>query len=225
MGRRRCARWRALPGPAAFSLAASRLGWPLETTVCLGLHAAPLARLRPHLAPGVRAVVLVRDGPAVAELAAYLTETGFGATALTVLESLGGPRERVRRATANACDLPDIQHPVAVALEVAGEGLPVPRASGLPDCFFDHDGQITKRPVRALTLSALAPTPGERLWDLGAGSGSIAIEWLLSHPAAAAVDATGRAVHRRISAVRVAAAGVVTAPHEGERTAEDEAHH
>ncbi|MBM3611374.1 MAG: precorrin-6y C5,15-methyltransferase (decarboxylating) subunit CbiE, partial [Alphaproteobacteria bacterium] len=81
--------WRALPGPSTFALAAARLGWPLEATHCLGLHAAPLTRLRPHLAPGVRAIVLLRDGAAVAGLAGWLTTEGFGASALTVLEALG----------------------------------------------------------------------------------------------------------------------------------------
>jgi precorrin-6B C5,15-methyltransferase / cobalt-precorrin-6B C5,C15-methyltransferase len=93
--------WRALPGPSTFSLAAARLGWPLERTLCLGLHAAPLARLRPHLAPGVRAIVLLRDGAAVADLARYLAEEGFGATRLTVMEALGGPNERITHAQAD----------------------------------------------------------------------------------------------------------------------------
>jgi precorrin-6B C5,15-methyltransferase / cobalt-precorrin-6B C5,C15-methyltransferase len=184
--------WRALPAPSTFSLAAARLGWPLEGTICLGLHAAPLARLRPHLAPGARAITLLRDGPAVHALAAYLRETGFGATALTVLEALGGPRERVRRTRAADLAFADIAHPVAAALEVAGDGLALPRCGGLPDAAFEHDGQITKRPVRALTLSALAPRPGERLWDIGAGSGSVAIEWLLAHPATEAVAVEAR---------------------------------
>lgn len=178
--------WRALPGPSAFSLAAARLGWPLERTACLGLHAAPLARLRPELAPGARALVLLRDGAAVAELAAWLTQAGFGATRIHLLEALGGPRERLRVCRADAGVPGDARHPLCVGLEVAGEGDALPRTSGLPDAFFDHDGQITKRPMRALTLSSLAPRAGERLWDIGAGSGSVAIEWLLSHPACTA---------------------------------------
>lgn len=175
--------WVAHPAPSTFSLVATRLGWALQETACLGLHAAPLARLRPHLAVGARAIVLLRDGAAVAELAAWLAGQGFGASRLHVLEALGGPRERERTSRADALDFTDIAHPVAVALECAGEGPAIPRTSGLPDAMFDHDGQITKRPVRALTLSALAPRPGARLWDIGAGSGSIGIEWLLAHPA------------------------------------------
>lgn len=181
------AEWRALPGPSVFALAAARLGWGLEATPCLGLHAAPLARLRPHLAPGARALVTLRDGAAVTELAAWLTGEGFGATRLTILEALGGPHERRRRVTAAGYALDDVRHPVACALEVAGEGAVMGRASGLADDWFAHDGQITKRPVRALALSALAPRAGELLWDIGAGSGSIGIEWLLSAPLTRAI--------------------------------------
>jgi len=175
--------WVAHPVPSTFSLAAARLGWALQDTACLGLHAAPLERVRPHLVAGGRLLVLLRDGAAVADLAACLRGYGFGASRLHVLEALGGPRERVRSARADALDFADIAHPVAVAVECAGAGQALPCVSGLPDVLFDHDGQITKRPIRALTLSALAPRAGETLWDLGAGSGSIAIEWLLAHPA------------------------------------------
>ncbi|ARE39593.1 Cobalt-precorrin-6y C5-methyltransferase [Rhodovulum sp. P5] len=174
--------WRALPGPSTFSLAAAHLGWPLERTICLGLHAAPLTRLRPHLAPGVRALVLLRDGAAVAALADWLTEKGFGDSALWVMEALGGPRQRVRQTNATTLGFDDIAHPVCVALEVAGNGDTLPTCNGWPDETFEHDGQITKRPVRALTLSTLAPKPGEHLWDIGGGSGSISIEWLACHP-------------------------------------------
>ncbi len=193
--------WRALPAPPTFSLAAARLGWALETTACLGLHAAPLARLRRHLAPGARVIVLLRDGPAVADLSAFLSGLGFGASCLTVMESLGGPRERVRTAGATDFGLADVAHPVAVGIEVAGQGAPLGWTGGLPDATFEHDGQITRRPVRAITLSTLAPKPGERLWDIGAGSGSIGIEWLLAHPSTEAVAIEPR----RDRAVRVRA--------------------
>lgn len=173
--------WVSHPAPSSFSLAASRLGWALQDVTCHGLHAAPLTRLRPMLAPGRRAIVLLRDGAAVHALASYLAEAGFGASSLHVMEALGGPRERVRQARADQISLDDIAHPVAVGIQVAGDGEVMPCVSGLVDDWFDHDGQISKRPVRALTLSALAPRPGETLWDIGAGSGSVAIEWLLSH--------------------------------------------
>lgn len=181
------AEWVAHPAPSTFSHAAAWLGWRLEETVCLGFHAAPLTRLRPYLAPEVRALVLVRDGRAVADLARYVAEQGFGASSLVVMEALGGPRERVRRTTAADFAFADIAHPVAVGIEAAGDGAVLPCASGIADDWFAHDGQITKRPLRALTLSALAPRPGETLWDIGAGAGSIAAEWLLSHPATQAI--------------------------------------
>ncbi len=179
--------WVALPVAGTFSLAASRLGWALEAVACLGLHAAPLERLRPHLAPRARALVLLRDGAALAALAGWLEGLGFGNTVLHVLERLGGPNERHRSTTAQGFGLSDVAHPVAVGLEVAGPGPVLPCAAGLPDDLFAHDGQITKRPIRALTMSALAPRAGELLWDIGAGAGSIGIEWLLAHPANRAI--------------------------------------
>ena len=183
--------WRALPGPSTFSLAAARLGWPLERTACLGLHAAPLTRLRPHLAPGQRAILLLRDGAAVSQLAAYLREVGFGASTLHVFEALGGPSERHRVHIASDHDLHDVTHPVAVAVDMAG-GVAIGRATGKPDDLFDHDGQITKQPIRAVTLATLAPKPGELLWDIGAGSGSIALEWLMTDPSTQAVAVEAR---------------------------------
>lgn len=174
--------WRAIPAPSTFGLAASRLGWALEGCTCLGLHAKPLTQIRPHLQVGRRLLVLLRDGDAVSELAGWLARFGFGASRLHLLEALGGDEERIRSVRADAALPDDIAHPVAVGLEVAGEGPALPLTPGLPDEWFDHDGQITKQAVRALTLAALAPRAGERLWDLGTGSGSIAIEWLLAHP-------------------------------------------
>lgn len=198
--------WTALPGVSTFSLAAARLGWAIEHVTCLGLHAAPLTRLRPHLCRGTRVVVLLRDGASVAELARYLVDTGFGASVMSVLEAVGGPRERRRDVVASDFSLTDVRHPVAVAFEVAGAGTALPRSAGLPDSLFENDGQITKQKVRALALCALAPRPGERLWDIGAGSGSIAIEWLLAHPRceAVAVEADpGRALRLRGNADRL----------------------
>lgn len=174
--------WQAQPLPSTFSLAASRLAWPLEGCVCLGLHARPLTRIRRYLQRGRRLLVLLRDGGAVAELVALLRQWGFGASYLHILEALGGDQERLRGMTLMD-DLPeDIQHPVAVAVEVAGKGPALPLTPGLADGFFEHDGQITRQSVRAMTLAALAPTAGERLWDIGTGSGSVAIEWLLADP-------------------------------------------
>jgi precorrin-6Y C5,15-methyltransferase (decarboxylating) len=175
--------WVAHPAPATFTLAAARLGWALQDVSCLGLHAAPLERLRPMLAPGGRILALLRDGAAVVTLAEYLRAQGFGGSTLHVLEALGGPRERIRCASADAFDLHDVMHPVAVGIACTGEGQVLPLSTGRPDAWFATDGQITKRPIRALTLSALAPRAGELLWDIGAGSGSVSIEWLLAHHA------------------------------------------
>ncbi|MGR2737757.1 precorrin-6y C5,15-methyltransferase (decarboxylating) subunit CbiE [Billgrantia sp. Q4P2] len=174
--------WRALPSPSTFSLAASRLGWPLQDCTCLGLHAKPLTRIRPYLQRDRRLLVLVKDGLAVIELAGWLKHFGFGASRLHMLEALGGEGERIRSMQADATLPDDIAHPVAVGLDVAGDGPALPLTPGLPDALFEHDGQITKQAVRALTLAALAPRAGERLWDIGTGSGSVAIEWLLAHP-------------------------------------------
>lgn len=178
--------WRCLPIPSVVSLAAAALGWPLERTLTFGLHAAPFSRLRPHLADKQRAIVTLRYGPAVGDFARWLTDLGFGSSQLHICEALGGPRERIRSLRADVEMPNDIQHPVCVAVDVTGDvtgvGTALSQASGQDDALFDNDGQITKRPVRALTLSALAPRPHEYLWDIGGGSGSIAIEWLLAHP-------------------------------------------
>lgn len=186
--------WRAYPAPSTFTLAASVLGWRMEEITCHGLHAAPLARLRSVLAPHGRMICLMRDADAPAELAAWLCDQAAGDAVLTVMERLGGPHQRVRDVRAAAFDLLDIVVPVAVAVALpAGVGLS--RASGLPDDSFAHDGQITKQPVRALTLSALAPRAGELLWDMGAGSGSVSVEWCL---------AGGRAIAFEQHAARIA---------------------
>lgn len=174
--------WTAFPGRSTFSLVAARLGWSLEHTLCLGLHAAPLSRLRPHLAPGQRMIVLLRDPAAVRALQAYLVDTGFGPSPMTVFCAVGGPREDRHDTFAEGPQDYEFNHPVCVAIDVAGAGHAIPCVSGIPDALFDTDGVMTKRPVRALTLSSLAPKPFERLWDIGGGSGSIGIEWLLSHP-------------------------------------------
>jgi precorrin-6Y C5,15-methyltransferase (decarboxylating) len=179
----------AVPAPSTFAWAAARLRWRLEEATTLGLHARPIELLRPHLRSGARLIVLARDGAAPAQIAAYLVSLGFGLSRLTVLEALGGPRERIRETNAASFALPDIQAPVALAIEAvaAPEAIALPRVAGLPDELFKHDGQLTKREIRAVTLSTLAPRGGELLWDIGAGAGSIGIEWLLAHPANRAI--------------------------------------
>jgi precorrin-6Y C5,15-methyltransferase (decarboxylating) len=180
--------WIARSAPSTFSLAAARLGWRLEAVVCLGLHAAPFERLVPHLAPDVRIICLLRDSRAASDLAKWLTERGWGASVFLTLAALGGPRESVVEHRANGFAGELAGNLVAVALEARGaQG--IPRSSGLADDLFVHDGQITKRPIRALALSALAARPGERLWDIGAGSGSISVEWALCGGTTTAIEA------------------------------------
>jgi precorrin-6Y C5,15-methyltransferase (decarboxylating) len=185
--------WQAFPGASCFSMAAAQMGWPLEKTNCLGLHAAPLTRLRPLLASGIKVIATLRDGAAVSELAQFLITTGFGESQITTFEALGGPREAKQSFAAHA--LPkdaEFAHPICVALDLKGAQA-IPLAAGRPDDTFASDGQITKRPVRALTLSALAPRPFEHLWDIGGGSGSIGIEWLWAHPTLTATTIEPRA--------------------------------
>ena len=172
-----------LPQPSAFSLAAARLGWALQDTVCLSLHGRALERVIPELRPGVRLLALSWDGSTPRSLAVLLAARGFGASILHVCEALGGPRERIGAHVAATFDLSDVADLNILGLEVRAEGRARarPLTAGLPDDWFEHDGQITKAPIRAVTVSALAPHPGETLWDIGAGSGSIGIEWLLCH--------------------------------------------
>jgi len=183
--------WVAHPAPSTFSLAASRLAWRLEAVHCFGLHAAPFERIRSALHLGAQLICLLRDAAAVGEFAQWLSGQGCGASTVWVLEALGGPRERIRQITAATLDFDDIQAPVAVAVQVASSDASftgLPRSPGLPDASFASDGQITKSPIRALTLAALAPRPGEHLWDLGAGSGSVSVEWCLAGGSSSAVE-------------------------------------
>jgi precorrin-6B C5,15-methyltransferase / cobalt-precorrin-6B C5,C15-methyltransferase len=169
-----------LPGPGAFSLAAARMQWPIADCVPLTLHGRPLERLALFLTPEARLLILSEDGGTPARVAKFLTERGWGESALTVLEHMGGPTERRREGMASAWSESRVADLNSLAVEcVAGPGArPRSRLAGLPDDAFRHDGQITKRVVRAATLAALAPLPNETLWDVGAGSGSISIEWL-----------------------------------------------
>ncbi|SNS16525.1 MULTISPECIES: precorrin-6y C5,15-methyltransferase (decarboxylating) subunit CbiE [unclassified Azospirillum] len=181
--------WIAYPAPSAPALAASRLGWSLADVEIVSLHGRDITRLRPHLHPGQRLLLLTSDAVAPATIAQMLVADGFGPSHLTLFNRLGGPAES--RADGSAQDFTGISADplnllaVTVAAEPAAN---LPRLTpGLPDDWFQHDGQITKAPVRALTLAALSPRRGELLWDLGAGSGSIAIEWCLRHPAQRAI--------------------------------------
>ncbi len=181
--------WTAFPQPSSFSLAAARLGWPLQDTLCLSAHGRPLEAVALHLAPGARLLVLAADGSTPARLAALLRERGFGPSPLTVLEHLGGARERITTGAAEgwAAACADLCL-VAVECRPAPGAVWHSRLAGLPDDAFAHDGQITKRETRAATLALLAPWPGAVLWDIGAGCGSIAIEWMRAGGRAVAVE-------------------------------------
>jgi precorrin-6Y C5,15-methyltransferase (decarboxylating) len=205
-----CEETLAVPAPSAFSLAASRLLWPLPQTVMLSLCGRSLEFVRPHLHPGARLLILTADGEAPAALARLLCRIGFGPSRITVLESLGGPRERIRSSPAISFDLESIGPLNTIAIEVAAEdgARILPRAAGIADELFEHDGQITKREIRALTLSALAPRPGELLWDVGAGSGSVAIEWLLADASLSAIALERRGDRAARVARNAAAFGV-----------------
>ncbi|NBA95120.1 precorrin-6y C5,15-methyltransferase (decarboxylating) subunit CbiE [Pseudomonas sp. R5(2019)] len=178
-----------LSAPSSCSLAAARLGWPLQDVVIVSVVARPLAAINTHLYSGVRLLVLSNDGSTPAAIAALLNERGFGPSRMTVLEHLGSDTERRIEGSANDWPAEDIAALNLVAIECQA-GADAPRlspVSGLPDNAFRHDGQITKRDVRAITLARLAPQPGELLWDVGAGSGSIGIEWMRAHPSCRAL--------------------------------------
>jgi len=211
-----------MPAPSSFSLAAARLGWALPETALLSLHGRTLDLVRPHLQPGARVLALTSDGEGPAALARLLAGSGFGPSRLTVLEALGGPRERVRTATVAQFDLSAIDDLNVVAIEVrAAPGARViARAAGLDDDLFEHDGQITKREVRAITLSSLAPRRGELLWDVGAGAGSVAIEWMLADASLRAI-AIEREARRAARIRRNAATLGVPALHVVEGAAPD----
>lgn len=184
-----------VPAPSAFSLAAARLGWALPDIVLLSVHGRALDRVRPVLHPGARVLALTSDSEGPGALARLLTESGFGESKLTVLEALGGARERIRKVTAASFDLGGVSDLNTVALEVvaAHDARIIAYTPGLADALFEHDGQITKREIRAVTLAALAPLKGEVLWDIGAGSGSVAIEWMLADPSLRAIAIEARA--------------------------------
>lgn len=178
-----------LPAPSSYSLAAARLGWPLQDVTLLSVVARPLAALNAHIHAGQRLLILCNDGFSPAAIATLLRERGFGPSRLSVLEHLGGPLERRIDGLAEGWALDEAAALNLLAVEcLAEDGAPrLPLTCGLPDDAYRHDGQLTKRDVRAITLAHLAPRPGELLWDVGAGSGSIGIEWMRAHPSCRAI--------------------------------------
>ncbi|MCW9033034.1 MAG: precorrin-6y C5,15-methyltransferase (decarboxylating) subunit CbiE [Rhodospirillales bacterium] len=190
-----------IPTPSSFSLACSRLRWSLPDTTCLTIHGRPLEAVGVHLVPKGRLVILSRDGDSPSEVAKFLTKKGFGESKVTVLEHMGGPLENRLGGTAESWAFGRTADLNVIAVElIAGPAAKyLSCLPGLPDEAFENDGQLTKREVRAATISALQPLPGDVFWDVGAGSGSIAIEWLR------AVKGVGQAVAFEKNADRVAA--------------------
>ena len=178
-----------LPQPSAFSLAASRLGWPVQHCALVTLHGRALEGIVRYLQPGARILALSWDGSTPAKLAKLLAARGLEQSQMTVLEAIGGPAEKVRHAIAADFAIEDITSLNTIAVEVVAgaDARALSLSPGLDDGLFESDGQLTKRDVRAVTLSALEPRQGELLWDIGLGAGSIAIEWLLRHPAMKAI--------------------------------------
>lgn len=173
---------RTLPGPSAFSLAASRLGWSLQQVQCCSVVAREPQRLVSRLAPGRRLLVLSEDGASPAVVARMLCAAGFGASRLVVMESLGGPEERISEGLARDWGESSwgALNTLAVECRLDEPGGGLSRAPGRDEAAFFHDGQISKREIRAVVMALLAPRGGERLWDLGSGSGAVAVEWLLA---------------------------------------------
>jgi precorrin-6B C5,15-methyltransferase / cobalt-precorrin-6B C5,C15-methyltransferase len=190
-----------LPRPSAFSLAAARMGWALQDVSLVTLHGRALNGIVRHLQPGARILALSWDGATPRQLSELLATHHMGQTRMTVLEAMGGACERMRHATASNFKIEEIQPLNTIAIEVVAEpeAVVIPLTPGLDDDWFEHDGQLTKREIRAVTLSSLRPQRGQLLWDIGLGAGSVAIEWLLQHPSLRAIgieanlDRAGRA--------------------------------
>jgi precorrin-6B C5,15-methyltransferase / cobalt-precorrin-6B C5,C15-methyltransferase len=199
-----------VPGVSAFALAAARLGWPLAEVECLTLHGRSCAFLNGVVTPGARLLLLSHDGATPPAVAKALTDLGYGPSCLTVLEHMGGAEERRLTGTAAAWPAGQAQALNTIAVECFPGPNAVVRARvpGLPDDAFRHDGQLTKREVRAATIAALAPTPGDLLWDVGAGCGSVAIEWLRSNRTLTAIAIERSAARCAMIRENAAALGV-----------------
>ncbi|MBW4499568.1 MAG: precorrin-6y C5,15-methyltransferase (decarboxylating) subunit CbiE [Scytonema hyalinum WJT4-NPBG1] len=178
-----------IPAPSSFSLACARLGWSLTEVETLSLNGRPPAVIQATIYPKARLLILSEGKETPAIVADILTKRGFSDSKITVLEHMGGSQERIIEGTAASWTTTELADLNTIAVEcIADAGVvPLPRLAGLPDDAYHHDGQLTKREVRAITLSALAPTPGQLLWDVGAGCGSIGIEWMRSHPRCRAI--------------------------------------
>jgi len=198
-----------LPSLSAFQLAAGRMGWALQDTECLSVHGRPVDLLRAALYPGARLLVLTSNGDTPQQVADLLADEGYGRTRMTVLEHLGGARERRVDGSAETWS-EDVADFHTLALDViADPGIRFrARTPGLADDAFRHDGKMTKQDIRAVTLAELKPCPGAQLWDVGAGCGSVAIEWLRAAPRTRAIGLEPHADRRRMAAENAVALGV-----------------
>lgn len=180
---------RIYPQPSSVSLACARLCWPVHRIEVISAVGRDLRAIRPVVQPHQRVMVLGANGTTAMLVARLLTDAGYGDSRLWLLEQLGGPAERVHSGTARQWDEPEHDPLAVIAIDCVPDPdlRALPRGPGLPEDAFDHDGQITKRELRALAGSALAPLPGQLLWDVGAGSGSVGIEWMRSHPSCHAI--------------------------------------
>jgi precorrin-6Y C5,15-methyltransferase (decarboxylating) len=205
-------RVRVLPHPSSVSYARARLGWRAASTTVISLVGSAVDALHPLVQPGRQLLALSAGPETPAEIAALLAARGYGPSELTVLEQLGGPAERAVTGTAGCWHHPPGDPLNVVAITCTAEpGAPLlPAVPGLPDSAYDTDGQLTKREIRAITLAALAPVPGQLLWDVGAGSGSIAIEWLRTDPQCRAVAIESDPVRAARIAANAAALGTPT---------------
>lgn len=188
-------RLRVLPHPSAVSLACARMGWPAQDTQVVSLVGRPVELLHPHVHPERTVLVLSSDETTPGEVATLLTNRGYGASELTVLQNLGHEREQRLVSTAAEWDDRNVDplNVVAVRCRADRPAGPLPRVPGLPDDAFVHDGQLTKRDVRIATLARLAPAPGQLLWDVGAGSGSVGVEWMRTDSSCRAIAIESRA--------------------------------
>jgi precorrin-6Y C5,15-methyltransferase (decarboxylating) len=178
-----------IPHPSSVSLACARLGWPQDQVQVVSLVGRPVEHVHPHVQPGRRLLVLSWGAHTPAEVAALLVARGYGSSELTVLEQLGGPLERGRTGRAEEWSSQDVDalNVIGVLCQAGADAALLPTVPGLPDDAYESDGQLTKREVRAVTMSRLAPVPGQLLWDVGGGAGSIAIEWSRHHPTCRAI--------------------------------------
>ena len=199
-----------VPSLSAFSLAASRLGWSLADVEQMTLHGRPTSLIVPFILPGARLMILSDGADTPAQVARILSERGYGDSKIYVLEHMGGPLERGLEGTAADWPHTDIAPFNTIGVEcVAGvDAIILSRVPGLPDDAFTSDGNMTKREVRAATLAALSPIPGQHLWDIGAGCGAISIEWMRAHPFCRATAVESRADRIGLIARNAIALGV-----------------